>query len=51
MAAKNISRSSVVVASGGGRGVTAAALIALAKATQARFVLLGPTALTEAPAG
>jgi hypothetical protein len=49
MAAKNIGRSSVVVASGGGRGVTAAALIALAKATQARFVLLGRTALSEEP--
>jgi acyl transferase domain-containing protein len=36
---------SVVVASGGGRGVTAAALIALARACQPRIVLLGRTSL------
>ena len=35
---------SVVVASGGGRGVTAAGLLALAKAKQPRIVLLGRTA-------
>ncbi|CAM2067037.1 SDR family NAD(P)-dependent oxidoreductase [Sulfidibacter corallicola] len=41
--------SSVVVATGGGRGVTAKTLIALAEATQARFVLLGRTALEVEP--
>jgi len=38
---------SVVIATGGARGVTAAALLALATQTKARFVLLGRTALTD----
>ena len=40
----------VVVASGGARGVTAATLIALAKATRCKLVLLGRTALADEPA-
>jgi acyl carrier protein len=48
-AADNISKTSVVVASGGGRGVTAAGLITLAKAKQPRIVLLGRTALADEP--
>jgi len=40
---------SVVVASGGGRGITAACLVALAAQTRARFVLLGRTALVDEP--
>jgi acyl transferase domain-containing protein/acyl carrier protein len=39
----------VVVVSGGARGVTAASIIALARATRAGFVLLGRTALGEEP--
>ncbi|WP_438018323.1 SDR family NAD(P)-dependent oxidoreductase [Sorangium sp. So ce315] len=42
--------SDVVVASGGARGVTAATLIALARASRARFALLGRTALGDDPA-
>ncbi|WP_437757246.1 SDR family NAD(P)-dependent oxidoreductase [Sorangium sp. So ce1389] len=42
--------SDVVVASGGARGVTAATLIALARASRARFALLGRTALEDDPA-
>ncbi|MDC0680904.1 type I polyketide synthase [Sorangium atrum] len=42
--------SDVVVASGGARGVTAATLIALARASRARFALLGRTALEDEPA-
>ena len=41
---------SVILASGGARGVTAATLVALAEASKARFVLLGRTALEEEPA-
>jgi acyl transferase domain-containing protein len=41
---------SVVVASGGARGVTATTLIALARATGARFAVLGRSALPEEPA-
>ncbi|XXX78507.1 SDR family NAD(P)-dependent oxidoreductase [Sorangium sp. So ce134] len=41
--------SDVVVASGGARGVTAATLIALARATRARFALLGRSAIEEDP--
>ncbi|WP_437648433.1 SDR family NAD(P)-dependent oxidoreductase [Sorangium sp. So ce362] len=41
--------SDVVVASGGARGVTAATLIALARASRARFALLGRTALEDDP--
>ena len=40
----------VVVVSGGARGVTAHTVIALGKATGARFVLLGRTPLAEEPA-
>ena len=47
VAVDNIDSNAVVVASGGGRGVTAAALIALAKAKQPRIVLLGRTALGD----
>ena len=39
----------VIVVSGGGRGVTAATIIELAKATKATFVLLGRSALTAEP--
>ena len=42
--------SSVVVATGGARGVTADCLLALARATRARFALLGRTPLAEEPA-
>jgi malonyl CoA-acyl carrier protein transacylase len=46
----SLSKQSVIVASGGARGVTAACLVALAKAKQPRIVLLGRTALeAEAP--
>ncbi len=45
----SIDAQSVVVASGGARGVTAAALIALAQAKQPRFVLLGRTAIDPEP--
>jgi acyl transferase domain-containing protein len=41
---------SVILASGGARGVTAATLIELAKRTKAKFVLLGRTPLTAEPA-
>ncbi|WP_437486954.1 SDR family NAD(P)-dependent oxidoreductase [Sorangium sp. So ce1014] len=41
--------SDVVVASGGARGVTAATLIALARASRARFALLGRTAIEDDP--
>ena len=39
----------VVVVSGGGRGVTAATTIELARSSQAAFVLLGRSALTDEP--
>lgn len=45
-----LDRNSVVVASGGARGVTAACVAALAHATRCRFVLLGKTALDDEPA-
>jgi NAD(P)-dependent dehydrogenase (short-subunit alcohol dehydrogenase family) len=45
-----INQKGVVVVTGGARGVTAAALQALAEAVPLRFVLLGRTALTEEPA-
>ncbi|MDH4134660.1 MAG: SDR family oxidoreductase, partial [Gammaproteobacteria bacterium] len=48
--AENINASSVIVASGGGRGVTAACLLALAKARHPAIVLLGRTRLGEEPA-
>ncbi|MCO4746201.1 MAG: SDR family oxidoreductase [Proteobacteria bacterium] len=41
-----VDANSVIVASGGARGVTATTLIALAKATKARFALIGRTGLT-----
>ncbi|MFO0607691.1 MAG: SDR family oxidoreductase [Polyangiales bacterium] len=44
-----LARGDVVVASGGARGVTAATLIALAKETGCRLVLLGRTALEDEP--
>ncbi|WP_329222657.1 SDR family NAD(P)-dependent oxidoreductase [Streptomyces sp. NBC_01485] len=40
---------SVIVATGGARGVTAAAMVALAQGRQSAFVLLGRTELTEEP--
>ncbi len=40
---------SVIVATGGGRGVTAAALIALARAAQPRFLILGRSPLEDEP--
>jgi acyl transferase domain-containing protein/NADP-dependent 3-hydroxy acid dehydrogenase YdfG len=40
---------SVILASGGARGVTAAALLELARRTRARFILLGRTALIDEP--
>jgi NAD(P)-dependent dehydrogenase (short-subunit alcohol dehydrogenase family) len=45
-----IAKDTVVVATGGARGVTAACLIALAKARGGRYLLLGRTALAEEPA-
>ena len=45
----NLDKNAVLVVSGGGRGVTAACIIALAKLTQAKFVLLGRTALQNEP--
>ncbi|MEU3878215.1 SDR family oxidoreductase, partial [Streptomyces sp. NPDC029704] len=41
----------VIVATGGARGVTAAALIELARAHQPRIVLIGRTAMEEEPPG
>ena len=41
----------VVVATGGGRGVTAAALGELARARRCRFVLIGRTTLVDEPEG
>jgi acyl carrier protein/NAD(P)-dependent dehydrogenase (short-subunit alcohol dehydrogenase family) len=41
---------SVIIASGGARGVTAQSLIQLAKQTHSKFVLLGRTPLTDEPA-
>lgn len=41
--------SSVLVCSGGARGVTAATLVALARASQPRIALLGRTPLSEEP--
>ena len=44
-----IDRRDVIVVSGGGRGVTAASMIALAKETQASFILIGRTELKDEP--
>ena len=41
----------VVLSAGGGRGVTAACMIALARRTGGRFILLGSTPLLEEPPG
>jgi NADP-dependent 3-hydroxy acid dehydrogenase YdfG len=46
---RRVGSDSVIVATGGARGVTAAALIALAKEQQPTFVLLGRTELAEEP--
>ncbi|CAN7252414.1 SDR family oxidoreductase [Pseudoduganella sp. LjRoot289] len=48
-AAARIGKDSVLVVTGGARGVTAAALVALARAHQPKLVLIGRTALTEEP--
>jgi putative intracellular protease/amidase len=45
-----IGRESVIVATGGARGVTAASLCALAEACQPRIVLIGRTPLVDEPA-
>ncbi|WP_197517741.1 type I polyketide synthase [Mycobacterium sp. E796] len=47
--ARRIDHRDVIVVSGGGRGVTAASVIALANQTQASFVLLGRTELSDEP--
>ena len=47
---RRIDHRDVIVVSGGGRGVTAASVIALAKETQASFVLIGRTELGDEPA-
>ena len=41
----------MVLAAGGGRGVTAACVIALARRTRGRFILLGSTPLLDEPPG
>ena len=46
-----ITAASVLVATGGARGVTAAALLALAAAHRPRMLLIGRTELTEEPHG
>ncbi|MGW3951117.1 SDR family oxidoreductase [Streptomyces sp. NPDC004752] len=48
---RRITSESVIVATGGARGVTAAALADLARTHRPRIVLLGRTALTPEPAG
>ena len=47
---RRIDQRDVIVVSGGARGVTAASVIALAKETQASFVLIGRTELGDEPA-
>jgi NADP-dependent 3-hydroxy acid dehydrogenase YdfG len=49
-AGRRVEPGTVFVASGGARGVTAAALIELARASRPRFLLLGRTALEDEPA-
>ena len=49
-AGRRIEPGTVFVVSGGARGVTAAALIELARASRPRFVLLGRTSLEDEPA-
>jgi NAD(P)-dependent dehydrogenase (short-subunit alcohol dehydrogenase family) len=51
LGAEGLPADAVIVASGGGRGVTAAALVALAQSRPARFVLLGRTSLDEEAPG
>ena len=46
---RRIDHCDVIVVSGGGRGVTAASVIALAKETQASFILIGRTELGDEP--
>ena len=46
-----IARDTVIVATGGARGVTARCLVALARASGGRYALLGRTVLAEEPAG
>jgi len=46
----NITSNDVIVATGGGRGVTAASLIELARQAKPKIALLGRTALEEEPA-
>ncbi|WAC89973.1 type I polyketide synthase [Mycobacterium sp. Aquia_213] len=46
---RRIDQRDVIVVSGGGRGVTAASVIALAEQTQASFVLIGRTELGDEP--
>jgi acyl transferase domain-containing protein/acyl carrier protein len=46
---RRIDHRDVIVVSGGGRGVTAASVIALAEQTQAGFVLIGRTELADEP--
>jgi acyl transferase domain-containing protein len=48
---RRISSASVIVATGGARGVTAAALLDLARTHRPRIVLLGRTELATEPAG
>ncbi|MCV7075869.1 SDR family oxidoreductase [Mycobacterium szulgai] len=48
--ANRIGPQDVIVVSGGGRGVTAASVVALAEQTKAGFVLIGRTELGEEPA-
>ncbi|HEY0224855.1 MAG TPA: SDR family NAD(P)-dependent oxidoreductase, partial [Mycobacterium sp.] len=47
---RRIDHRDVIVVSGGARGVTAASVTALAQETQASFVLIGRTELSEEPA-
>jgi hypothetical protein len=49
-ASSRVGPESVVVASGGARGITAAGLIALARTSRARMCLLGRTPITAEPA-
>jgi polyketide-type polyunsaturated fatty acid synthase PfaA len=48
MSGRVLNKHSVVVVSGGARGVTAASIIELARQTRATFVLLGRTAVADA---
>jgi hypothetical protein len=48
--ASSVGEDSVIIASGGARGVTAATLVALSRQTRAAFALLGRTPLSDEPA-